>query len=317
MQLQKIIREFKYSKRRNYKLVTPCCGRSNKDGKFVNYQGLDDNYGYCHSCDTATLPPSIYLNERSEQFVWNNILNKYEAHNGSIVLDNSKINKVEYVAKISIKYIPDRVVMESTNVEPRNGLLQYISKEYGIQNTDEIINLYLVGTYKDYMIFWQIDKKYRVRKAKYNKFDIDGRRSNEFIVPYKNDQGYTACFFGEHLLKYAPEKTAMLVESEKTAIIASILLPSYNWLAYGGINGLTDNKIKVLKGHKILVIPDMSENAVTIANKRVNAMQELKINASVWDMTDGRSDKQLKLDGDYNKDLEDLFRKFKTNKDEN
>lgn len=42
------------------------------------------------------------------------------------------------------------------------------------------------------------------------------------------------CLFGEHLLKKYPNKTVALVESEKTAIICSALMPDYIWLATGG-----------------------------------------------------------------------------------
>ena len=46
----------------------------------------------------------------------------------------------------------------------------------------------------------------------------------------------TKCLFGEHLLSAIDEKqkTVALVESEKTAIIASSIMPKYIWLATGG-----------------------------------------------------------------------------------
>jgi hypothetical protein len=37
------------------------------------------------------------------------------------------------------------------------------------------------------------------------------------------------------------------------------------------------------------------------------------INAKVWDMTNGKTDEQLKTEGIYNNDLEDIFRKFIVN----
>ena len=45
------------------------------------------------------------------------------------------------------------------------------------------------------------------------------------------------CFFGEHLLnEYKP---IAIVESEKTAIIASAYIPKFNWIAVGSLNNLT------------------------------------------------------------------------------
>ena len=48
-----------------------------------------------------------------------------------------------------------------------------------------------------------------------------------------------------------------LVESEKTAIISSALMPQYTWLATGGKSGLTSERLSSLKGRKIIVFPDV------------------------------------------------------------
>ena len=45
-------------------------------------------------------------------------------------------------------------------------------------------------------------------------------------------------------------------------------------------------------------------------------MEELNINVNVWDMTNGRTDSQLKEEVAYNQDLEDVFRRMMTKKDE-
>jgi hypothetical protein len=89
-----------------------------------------------------------------------------------------------------------------------------------------------------------------------------------------------------------------------------MLLPKYIWLAYGGCNGLTIEKAQILKGFKVIIIPDMSENAVQVANKKVAELRQNGIDIKVWDMTEGKTDEQLKNDGVYNRDLEDYFRKL-------
>lgn len=45
------------------------------------------------------------------------------------------------------------------------------------------------------------------------------------------------------------------VESEKTAIICSAMMPQYLWLATGGKSGLTSERLSSLKGRKIIVFP--------------------------------------------------------------
>ena len=55
------------------------------------------------------------------------------------------------------------------------------------------------------------------------------------------------CFFGEHLLALYPDKTVAVVESEKSALIASAVFPGLIWLAAGNLNGISIEKCQVLK----------------------------------------------------------------------
>jgi len=64
------------------------------------------------------------------------------------------------------------------------------------------------------------------------------------------------CFFGEHLLKDKTKPVA-IVESEKTAIIASIYLPKFLWLACGSFTNLSYIKCKLLQERKAVLFPDI------------------------------------------------------------
>ncbi|HYH15430.1 MAG TPA: DUF6371 domain-containing protein, partial [Flavisolibacter sp.] len=72
----------------------------------------------------------------------------------------------------------------------------------------------------------------------------------------KDDFNLAQCLFGEHLLTESLEKPVAIVESEKTAVIASLLLPDILWLATGGKEGLNEAKAKVLKGRDVMLFPD-------------------------------------------------------------
>ena len=76
--LIKIDQKFEFNNKRNLKLITPCCNKSNKDGKFVNYKKLPEVYGYCHSCGKASLPPSIYKDKKGEEYIWNDTNNCFD-----------------------------------------------------------------------------------------------------------------------------------------------------------------------------------------------------------------------------------------------
>jgi hypothetical protein len=49
-----------------------------------------------------------------------------------------------------------------------------------------------------------------------------------------------------------------IVESEKTAIIASVYLPQFIWLAVGSKTNLTNERMKVLTGRKVVLFPDLN-----------------------------------------------------------
>ena len=64
-------------------------------------------------------------------------------------------------------------------------------------------------------------------------------------------------YFGEHLLKGLPKGSPVaVVESEKTAIIGSIVFPEYIWIATGSISNLNADRAKPLKEYNIIIFPD-------------------------------------------------------------
>ena len=50
----------------------------------------------------------------------------------------------------------------------------------------------------------------------------------------------------------------MLVESEKTCLIASHFMPDFLWLATGGKNGcFNEDALQVLRGREVILMPDL------------------------------------------------------------
>jgi hypothetical protein len=106
-------------------------------------------------------------------------------------------------------------------------------------------------------------------------------------------------WFGEHLLAQYPARKVAIVESEKTALVASIYFAHLNfvWLASCGKDGLKDlEKWKVLKGRTVTLYPDLSppddkgqtpfQSWTTIAAE----MQTCGYNVSVNDFLETRAD---------------------------
>jgi hypothetical protein len=312
---KKIEQHLFFNKKRNKNIVTPCCEKSNKDQKFVTYQNYPEIYGYCHSCGKASLPPSLYKDNFGNEYYWDvnnkkfeNVLQLYDKSvlqkvRSSVIL-NEKCNTKE---RINIKYIDLQLVNNSIDDIPETNLLQYLRLQYGNKAIDQVQQMYYIGNTNDGgTIFWNINKDLKVQKSKICYYKKNGKRTSKFKVPYKNENGYYSCLFGEHLLnKY--DKPTVLVESEKTAIVCAINFPDYNWLSYGGINGMTNDKMKVLSGKTILIVPDLSETARDIVGKKIEELSSLNIDASIWDLSNGLTDEELKKKGYYNFDLEDFL----------
>lgn len=137
---------------------------------------------------------------------------------------------------------------------------------------EEVYQNYALGATKNQeVIFWQIDINGKVHTGKIMQYNpATGRRikhesgaidwvhnklKKSGIVP--EDFNLQQCFFGEHLLKLYPDKTVSIVESEKSAIIASAIITDSVWLSAGQLNGLSIEKAKVLKGREVILFPDL------------------------------------------------------------
>lgn len=125
------------------------------------------------------------------------------------------------------------------------------------------------------VIFWMIDQDGHVRDGKIMFYQPDCHRDHQHHptwVSYRlRRQGQlgsgwqaSPCLFGLHLLgQVRPEQDIIIavVESEKTAIICSQLLPDSHglpvvWLATGGCSALTAERLTPILGHRIILFPD-------------------------------------------------------------
>ncbi|WZL88761.1 DUF6371 domain-containing protein [Salinimicrobium sp. 3283s] len=309
--LSKIERLLKFDNRRNYQLITPCCGKRNTDGKFVNYKGFPLIYGYCHSCGKATTPPALYKDEKGQEYQWNEITNSWDT---DVVISPTPSLSENFSSTSNNpdqRFISESLIWKYYEVTPENNLLQYLRRTYPKEGVERVKEEYVLGSTKDGgTIFWLINEDLQVQKNKICYYQENGKRTNRFKAPYKNDDGYYSCLFGAHLLKPIRKGTdlVILVESEKTAVVGAILLPQFTWLSFGGLNGLTEPKVACLKGHKVLLIPDISEKATAISYDRISFLKAIGVNATIWDMTEGKGDDELKALKLYNMDLEDFFR---------
>jgi hypothetical protein len=109
--------------------------------------------------------------------------------------------------------------------------------------------------------------------------------------------------FGEHLLNEYPNKKVALVEGESTAIVCSIVMPEYLWLATGGSSGAGWTKpgvFGVLKGRDVALWPDTGK--FTEWQQKAESLRPLVRSLYVSDYVQQRA-----LEGENNIDLRDIL----------
>ncbi len=159
--------------------------------------------------------------------------------------DGDKFSKTEIV-EVPQQWIPKETVYSTLKWYDYNSFVCALVEKFGEEKVTEVIKKYLIGTSNNFQtLYFYIDHEGRATSAKamvYNGIKRD--KSINPYYPFKISEGYKACLFGLHLVD--KNKDVHVVEAEKTAIIMS-MVHNEPYLATGGANGLTLNKIKHLK----------------------------------------------------------------------
>lgn len=250
----------------------PNCGDRHSFAYYVDEQDtpLHPSVGRCNheSGCGYHYTPKQYFQEHPE----------CHAANGFSFGEQKVEQKPKQVSQPStIGYIPPHYVEKSQSVHSNffRFLSTLLTAYYGSKAKEVLPRLledYRLGaTHDGAVIFWQIDRNDKVRTGKviqYNPEDghriKDGRTSavNWVHSILKKQQALpeewqlSQCLFGEHLLKSNPDKVAVLVESEKSAVIGSAIFPGYVWLATGGKSQMKEEKLRALTGRTVLLFPD-------------------------------------------------------------
>jgi len=169
-----------------------------------------------------------------------------------------------------ISYIEVDAFKASLSLYSENHFVKYLTDLFTPNITQQVIERYFIGTSKYWpgaTIFWQIDVSGKIRTGKIMLYNpATGKRVKEprqhihwvhkIISP--EDFNLKQSLFGEHLINSDPEKPIAIVESEKTAIIASVYLPEFVWVAAGSLTNLSLERCEGLKGRTIVLFPDVN-----------------------------------------------------------
>lgn len=221
--------------RNRYKAAPYCpCGKDNRDGKFAPFKGFS-KLGFCHSCDK------------------------------SFCDDNKEVKQYRKPPPTPPTLFLKRELVDKS-ITGSNNFLTYLRSIFDDATVQQLVEAYRIGTTKHFSegtVFWFIDLHGNVRSGKAMGYHTNGHRCKtppqvnwvHSILKLQNFK-YSACLYGLHLLKTASKQRVAIVESEKTAIIASAYLPEFVWLATGGKQNLRRGLFECIKDREIVLFAD-------------------------------------------------------------
>ena len=272
------------------KYFCPSCEKKS----FVYYRTVDNNLidetvGRCDRVDNCGyhLPPKEW----------------YKLH--PTTLDNSNctnyqskpIATIKQPLKRSIDYVPIKYILDSAKTRNSN-FVYFLLDFFDWDSICEIADSYFLGCTKDRAVIYpMIDENGKCRTAKIQQYDkANGKRLKGTLNGINwvhailkkrgvlsNDFNLSLCLFGMHLIRSERnnDKTVCICESEKSAIIAALLLPQYIWMASGALEWLNVNKLKPLKGRTVLLFPDTSKTNYAFDKWNSIASQAKEIGVAV------------------------------------
>ncbi|QJB29770.1 hypothetical protein HF329_23455 [Chitinophaga oryzae] len=269
--------------RGNKKYICPGCGKrrfvrfiDTETGEYLpaEYGRCDRevNCGYFHKPDYCT---AVQINQ--------------EVNSRRVPAYHGRHYKKPETKKLPV-YIPCDTLAQSLQGYETNRFVTYLHSLFGADMAHELIQRYKIGTsgsrWPGATVFWWVDASGNIRAGQVKQFDHTGHTAKSLdgssrttwihsILKYRHEsrqehlpswltayleQGgnYASCLFGEHLLLADTSKPVAIVEAPATAIVASVYLPAFVWLAAGSLSYLTTERCQTLAGRQIFLFPDLS-----------------------------------------------------------
>jgi hypothetical protein len=245
---------------------------------------------YIHTETDEELAPHVGICNRKDKCAYHLSPSQYFRESGSvrIVTSRKPQPKTKKTQPETEYYISPDYVNDSFCDYDKNNFVNYLINRFGLDVADKLVGMYRIGTssyWHGATIFWQLDTHGYVRTGKIMLYDkqtgkrvkqpfnhinwahtvilsqksqVESLKSDADFRLQTQDFRLRQCLFGEHLLITSPYKPVAIVESEKTAIIASALMPAFIWLASGSLDGLNIEKCKVLQWRQVVLFPDVN-----------------------------------------------------------
>lgn len=258
---------YKYNLTNKRRSDCPFCSKHGKYSAYMNTQTGElapVEYGMCSSCRKFKTPPNNYIIGETISEV-NDEIAYYEA-------DKVNINLLHFYFTLTGTIL--------------NKFIEGLEIKFGIEQTKKVVDLYKLQVFEnDGIIFPYCYTDNHLCTAKIMFFDGNLHRIKEgakafpkFLhnLIYTNESGMhydfnrydtdnkiipfklKLCLFAHNQIINNKIKTICLVESEKTAVIMSIVMPEFIWVSSGGKTLIQSYKFLFFSGRKCLVFPDLS-----------------------------------------------------------
>jgi hypothetical protein len=230
-------------------------------------------------------------------------------------LINCETINIDATIKItSPSYHTDSELEILYNSNEENNFLLFLESLFDYNKIERIKKIFKISTssfFHGSTVFWQIDEKNLIHAGKliyYSKTTGRRYKTLENTSPvswiHKINKikvfNLNQCLFGLHQLQNINNQTQNIgiVESEKTAVILTIMYPDYYWMATGGKQNFKESMLKPIKDYQIVAYPDKGEYEVWFNKAKSLNQIGYKIEVNNWLET---------IDYDTGTDLADII----------
>lgn len=275
------------------------CPSCDKPKRFTRYQDVEtgerlpEEFGVCdrvNSCGYAMHPDKeffeYWLKEKGE---WTDTETRPQRKTYKPAIVEKKAPALREIEKPQKMFTRADVLTSVRNL--KSGKDNFANWLYSIapsrESAAEALKKYAVGSEDGYTLFWHVTAEGEIWNAKTMRYKANGRRDKENARYWKGKQvdGYRQALFGLHLLRDVEKGGRVyIVESEKTAVVASMFLSGV-FIATGGAHLLTEERMPFLKDCKVVLIPDNDKAGLESYTKKKDLLIERGINAGIVDLS--------------------------------
>jgi hypothetical protein len=294
--------EFEFELEKGSKKFTcPYCDTPKKFKRYVRRstgEYVSSEFGRCdreNECRKNIYPTKEFFSGNSERKVGLKIGKGKRKGRANYGFASKNVSQIIETPK-DFDFIAFEYLKATLGNYDRNAFVQFLIDLFpdSIEEIQNVLTMYRVGTFDDYTCFPQIDRRGNICKAKLIRFNpMTGKRlKGDYDVSslvrklkLKEDFNYKQIFFGEHLLTKYPDKPVAIVEAEKSAIIASLCFPNLIWLGCNSKQWLKAERLQRLGNRKIILYPDADgfDQWQTIATQARGRGLDVKISSLIED----------------------------------